>query len=339
MTERPIAVLGAGSWGTALVVHLARRGPVRLWARPEDEPERMEEGRENRKFLPGVPLPETVRVTGRVDEAVEGTAVVVLAVPTQFLRGFLSSQSHVEWPPVPVAIAAKGIEVGTLDLPSAILEGVLGKQVGARAVAFSGPSFAREVVEGEPTAVVAASLAPSLAEEIQARFSVGNLRVYTSPDLVGVQLAGALKNVVAIAAGALDGLGHGSNSLAALITRGNAEISRLGVALGARRETFMGLAGMGDLVLTCTGHLSRNRLVGRELARGRALDEIVAGMNMVAEGVETTRAARALAERAGVEMPIVDQVHAILFEGRDPRHALESLLSRPLKPEIEGGGP
>lgn len=339
MTDRPIAVLGAGSWGTALAVHRARRGPVHLWARPEDEPERMQETRENRRFLPGVPLPDAVRVCGRVVDALDGVGAVVLAVPTQFLHGFLASQPEIDWPRVPIAIAAKGIEVGSLRLPSAILEAVLGPELGAWAVALSGPSFAREVVEGEPTAVVAACPVPARAMQVQELFSLGNLRVYTSSDPVGVQLAGALKNVVAIAAGALDGLGHGSNALAALITRGNAEISRLGVALGARRDTFMGLAGMGDLVLTCTGHLSRNRLVGRELARGHRLQEIVAGMNMVAEGVETTRAARELAGRTGVEMPIVDQVHAILYEGREPRHALESLLSRPLKSESEEGGP
>ncbi|MBP1611376.1 MAG: Glycerol-3-phosphate dehydrogenase [Acidobacteria bacterium] len=333
------AVLGAGSWGTALAVHLGRRGPVALWARAEDEPARIAEHGENRRYLPGIPLSPGVSVTAEVGQALDGAAVVVLAVPTQFVRGFLDRHRAAgSWLP-PIAIAAKGIEVGTLALPSAIVGQVLGADAEARSVAFSGPSFAREVVAGEPTAVVAACADGSQAERVQQLFSHDNLRVYTSPDAVGVQLAGALKNVVAIAAGVLDGLNHGSNALAALITRGNAEISRLGVALGARRDTFMGLAGMGDLVLTCTGHLSRNRLLGRELARGRSLAEIVGGMNMVAEGVETTRAAAVLARATGVEMPIVDQVHAILFEGMEPRRALAALLARPLKAETEDPSP
>ncbi len=338
MTEKA-AVLGAGSWGTALAVHLGRRGPVALWARAADEPERIAEHGENRRYLPGVPLSPGVSVTGEVARALDGAGVVVLAVPTQFVRGFLEAHRAAgSWQP-PIAIAAKGIEVGTLALPSAIVGQVLGEPAEARSVALSGPSFAREVVDGEPTAVVAACADAAQAERVQQLFSHDNLRVYTSPDAVGVQLAGALKNVVAIAAGVLDGLGNGSNALAALITRGNAEISRLGVAMGARRDTFMGLAGMGDLVLTCTGHLSRNRLLGRELARGRSLAEIVGGMNMVAEGVETTRAAAVLARNRGVEMPIVDQVHAILFEGMEPRRALAALLARPLRAETEDSQP
>ncbi len=252
MTEKA-AVLGAGSWGTALAVHLGRRGPVALWARAADDPERIAEHGENRRYLPGVPLSPGVTVTGEVARALDGAGVVVLAVPTQFVRGFLAEHRAAgSWQP-PIAIAAKGIEVGTLALPSAIVGQVLGEDAAARSVAFSGPSFAREVVAGEPTAVVAACADARQAERVQQLFSHDNLRVYTSPDAVGVQLAGALKNVVAIAAGVLDGLGNGSNALAALITRGNAEISRLGVAMGARRDTFMGLAGMGDLVLTCTG--------------------------------------------------------------------------------------
>ncbi len=334
MSEKA-AVLGAGSWGTALAIHLGLRGPVTLWARDEDDPGRIAEQRENRRYLPGVALTSGVSVTASVPDALDGAGVIVLAVPTQFVRGFLERQRAAGSWDAPLAIAAKGIEVGTLALPSAIAGEVLGPGALRRAVAFSGPSFAREVVAGEPTAVVAACADGAQAEAVQRLFSHDNLRVYTSPDAIGVQLAGALKNVVAIAAGVLDGLNHGSNALAALITRGNAEISRLGAALGARRDTFMGLAGMGDLVLTCTGHLSRNRLLGRELARGRSLAEIVGGMNMVAEGVETTRAAAMLARREGVEMPIVDQVHAILFEGMDPRRALAALLARPLKAETE----
>lgn len=332
---RPVAVLGAGAWGTALAVHLGHERPVRLWARPEDEPEKLADCRENRTYLPGVPFSTGLSVRSGVDEALEGAGMVLLALPTQFLRAFLASRRGRNWPEGPVVLAMKGVETDTLCLPAEILSQEAGEAGMERAVVLSGPSFAAEVARGEPTAVVAAG--PQTAgKAVQQVFSHRNLRVYTSPDLVGVQIGGGLKNVVALAAGILDGLGFGSNAMAALLTRALAEMTRLGVKMGARRETFQGLAGLGDLVLTCTGGLSRNRQAGQRLGRGEALASILAGRPTVVEGIETTRAARALALREGVEMPIVAQVHAVLFEGRAPGAAVEELLARPLRSEPEG---
>ncbi len=333
----PVAVIGAGSWGTALAVHLAGRGPVTLWCRAEDGPEEIARRRENKVFLPGIGLPGRCEVTGDLAAALAASDLAVLAVPTQHLEGFLTAHRAAPWPAGPLVLAGKGIAVASLEFPSQIAARALGPALAARLVVLSGPSFAREVVLGEPTAVVAAAEHEPAAQRVQEVFSHLNLRVYTGPDPLGVQVAAALKNVVAIAAGVADGLGFGSNALAALITRALAEISRLGVTLGARRDTFMGLAGLGDLVLTCTGGLSRNRQVGQALGRGHSLDEILGGMRMVAEGVETCRAARALGARHGVAMPIVEQVHAILFEGKDPRGALAELLARPLRAEPEDG--
>ncbi len=338
-TLRPVAVVGAGSWGTALAVHLAARREVRLWCRREDRPEEILAARENRVFLPGVALPPALDMSADLAAVLAGAEFAVLAIPTQFLRGFLAANREAGWPAGPLVLAGKGIEVGTQRLPTQIVEDVLGPPASGRTVSLSGPSFARDLAAGDPTAIVAASLSQEHAGAAQRAFSHGNLRVYSSPDPVGVQVAAALKNVVAIAAGVADGLGFGSNAAAALITRALAEISRLGVRLGARRETFMGLAGIGDLVLTCTGGLSRNRQVGQALGRGRRLDEILGAMKMVAEGVETCRAARALGEAHGVPMPIVEQVHRILFEGHDPRAALGELLARPLRAEPETDAP
>ncbi len=335
---KTVVVVGAGSWGTALAIHLAGRGPVRLWARPEDDPEGIARRRENQVFLPGFVIPATVDVTGDLDAALEGADLAVLAAPTQYARGLLRAHQRSPWPQGPLVVASKGIEVATLALPAQIVGEELAAP-GARTVVLSGPSFAREVVQGEPTAVVAASADVGLAAAVQQVFSHRSFRVYTSPDPLGVQLAAALKNVVAIAAGVAHGLGFGANAQAALITRALAEISRLGVRLGARRETFMGLAGLGDLVLTCTGRLSRNREVGRQLGEGRRLAEVLAGMRMVAEGVDTCRAARALGQRERVPMPIVEQVHQILFEGKAPRAALAELLARPLRAEPEDSAP
>jgi glycerol-3-phosphate dehydrogenase (NAD(P)+) len=335
----PVAVIGAGSWGTALAVHLAAVRPVRLWCRREDHPEEIRAARENQVFLPGVALPPSLDVSADLDGVLAGAEFAALAIPTQFLRGFLSSNRAAAWPGGALVLAGKGIEVGTQRLPTQIVEDVLGAAARGRTVSLSGPSVARELASGDPTAIVAASHSAGHAGVVQRAFSHRNLRVYSSPDPVGVQVAAALKNVVAIAAGVADGLGFGSNAAAALITRALAEISRLGVRLGARRETFMGLAGIGDLVLTCTGGLSRNRQVGQALGQGRGLDEILGSMKMVAEGVETCRAARALGAAHGVPMPIVEQVHRILFEGHDPRAALAELLARPLRAEPETDPP
>lgn len=331
----PVAVVGAGAWGTALAIHLGRDLPVRLWARAEDQPSRLAELRENPDFLPGFSFPEHLSVHGDLAEAFDGARMALLTVPTQFLRGFLDRYRHLTWPPGALVLAMKGIETQSLKLPSDLLGEVMGVAAFRRVVALSGPSFALEVARGEPTAVVAAGIDETLAREVQRILSRRNLRLYTSPDVIGVQIGGAMKNVVALAAGIADGLGFGFNAGAALITRALAEITRLGVLLGARRDTFQGLAGLGDLVLTCTGTLSRNRQVGRLLGKGESLAAILAGLHSVAEGVETTRAAHSLALREGVDMPIVAQVYAILFQGRAPRAALEELLARPLKAEPE----
>ena len=331
------AVLGAGSWGTALAVHLAGRFDVALWARRASVARELAERRENRGYLPGIRFPGRLHPVADAVEALDGAGLVVLAVPTQALRRALAALPPGAVPPgARLVLACKGIEVGSLALPDRIVSEVLGPGAEGRIVALTGPSFARELAEGQPTAVVAAGPAPA-ASLVQEAFAAGSLRVYRSDDLLGAQLCGALKNVVAIAAGVAAGLGFGSNTMAALVTRALAEIARLGRAMGARRETFMGLAGLGDLVLTCTGGLSRNRKVGEELGRGRRLEEILAGMREVAEGVETTRAAVSLAREHGVEMPIAVEVHGILFEEKDPRRALADLLARPLRAEPEDG--
>ena len=338
--SRPAAVIGAGSWGTALAVHLARQGPVRLWCRRPELASRLAAERRNETYLPGVLLPETVEPTFDAAHAVDGAACVVLAVPTQSLREVLRAVPEGALPgDAYLVIACKGIEIGTLAFPGRIVSETLGDEATARTVMLSGPSFAMELAAGQPTAVVSASETMHAATAVQARFSGGSLRVYSSTDLLGVQLAAALKNVVAIGAGVADGLGFGHNAQAALITRSLAEMARLGVTMGARHETFLGLAGVGDLVLTCTGGLSRNRRVGTELGRGRTLGEVLASMSMVAEGVPTASAARRIAEREGVEMPIVEQVHALLHEGKSPGEALADLLARPLRPEAEKGRP
>ena len=328
------AVLGAGSWGTALALHLARTGtPTRLWARDAAAADRLQRERQNGDYLPGHHFPEGLRVTGRLDEALAGAGLVIFVVPAQWSRPvYRDAAPHLE-AAADLMIASKGIEQESLLLLSEVLGQAAGEAAGRRAAVLSGPSFAAEVARGDPTAVVLAASDPQVAERVQAALSRANLRVYRNADRVGVELAGALKNVVAIATGISEGQGFGSNTRAALITRGMAEMSRLGTRLGGRPATFAGLAGAGDLILTCTGTLSRNRSVGLEVGRGRRLDDVLAGMRMVAEGVATTRAAVDLARRSGVDMPIAEQVHAVLFEGRDARDAVTGLLARPLKEE------
>jgi glycerol-3-phosphate dehydrogenase (NAD(P)+) len=326
------AVIGAGSWGTALATHLARRERVRLWCRRESLAQSIRDRRES-PYFPSIQLPATLEATHRLGDALSQVDGIVLAIPTQALRGVLTSIDAGSWRSAELVLANKGIERGSLLLPSAIVAHALGDEVGSAAVTLAGPSFATEVVHGSPTVLTAAHRDEQLALRIQARFSFGTLRVYRSTDRLGVELAGALKNVVAIAAGVVDGLGTGHNTSAALITRGLAEIARLGVALGARRETFMGIAGLGDLVLTCTGSLSRNRELGRRLAQGESLQQIIASSSQVAEGVETCAAACELGHRVEVDLPIISQVHAILFERKTPHRALLDLLARPLRPE------
>jgi len=332
LIPEPVAIVGGGAWGTALAVNLGRRGvPVRLWMHEDDLVRRMLERRDNPVYLPGVEIPNTVVPTHDVGAAVHDATLVVFAVPTPFARALHAELARRIRPRVPVVVATKGIEEDTLLLPTEVAASCHAPETPI--AAMSGPSFAEEVARGVPTAVVVASRDGGLARAIQDRLAGETLRLYTNSDVVGVQIAGALKNVVAIAAGIADGLGYGHNTLAALITRGLAEIRRLGVARGASSETFSGLASLGDLVLTCTGGLSRNRHVGSALGRGERLSDVIARTPHVAEGVRTARSARDLARKSGVEMPIVEEVYRILYEDGVPREAVRRLMTRPLGSE------
>jgi glycerol-3-phosphate dehydrogenase (NAD(P)+) len=324
-----VAVVGGGAWGTALASHCARAGlPVRLWVREPEVAAAVNERHENTRFLPGVPLPEGLRAFTHLADALAGAESVLVVAPSQFCRGMYRELAPLLRPGVLLVSATKGLEKDTLRRMSEVSTE---EAPGHPLAVLSGPSFAVEVARDMPTAVVAASADHAVAETVQRTLATRSFRVYSSEDVVGVELAGALKNVIAIAAGIVDGLGYGHNTVAALITRGLAEIARLVETLGGRPETISGLAGLGDLVLTCTGALSRNRRVGQGLGRGLSLSEASAGL--VAEGVRTTLAACALAEREGVEMPIAVQMRAVLYEGRSPRDALEALMLRSLKRE------
>ena len=329
-----IGVIGAGSWGTTLADLLAKKGfAVTLWAYEQDLIERMTQTRENDLYLPGFTLSENLTFTNDLESAVQGQDLLVLVSPSQVMRKVMEQAAPFIAPNAALVAASKGIENETLLPVSEVLASVLPEIDRSRFAFLSGPSFAREVAAEMPTAVAVASENKDLARHIQETFSTEAFRVYTNSDVIGVEIGGALKNVIALAAGVSDGLGFGYNSRAALITRGLSEITRMGVAMGAEAETFAGLAGMGDLVLTCTGDLSRNRTVGMELGRGRTLEEILGGMNMVAEGVKTTLSAYQLAERLEVEVPITEQMYLILYEGKDPRQAVTDLMLRELKPE------
>jgi glycerol-3-phosphate dehydrogenase (NAD(P)+) len=330
-----VAVIGAGSWGTALANLLARKGrPVRLWALEPDVVSAINERHENPGYLPGIRLSPALRAIGRITDAVAGAGTIVAVSPAQHMRRVMSEAAPWIEPEALIISASKGIEKGTLLTMAEVLREVLPAGLGGRTAFVSGPSFAVEVAREMATAVTVASSQESAALQAQSLLQTNYLRVYTSADVIGVELGGALKNVIAVAAGMAIGLGLGHNATAALITRGLAEIARLGTALGAQALTFSGLAGMGDLILTCTGDLSRNRHVGLELGRGRTLPEILASMTMVAEGVDTTIAAHALARREDIEMPIVSAVHGVLFEGSTAREALDSLMLREPKPEF-----
>lgn len=334
MNDR-LGVVGAGSWGTALANLLARKGyPVTIWALEEDVVRGINQGHENPVYLPGVELSPRLTAVSNIAAAVGGARMVVSASPAQHVREVMAEAGRWIEPGTLIVSASKGIEKGSLATMAQVLQAVLPAGVSGRLAFLSGPSFAAEVARELVTAVTVASDDPDVACEAQAMFQTPYFRVYTSADVTGVELGGALKNVIAIAAGMAVGLGLGHNATAALITRGLAEIARLGTALGANPMTFAGLAGMGDLILTCTGELSRNRHVGLELGQGRKLPEILAGMKSVAEGVDTTIAARALAQREGIDMPIVNAVHAVLFEGVTAREALEMLMLRTPKPEF-----
>jgi glycerol-3-phosphate dehydrogenase (NAD(P)+) len=337
-----IAVIGAGAWGTALSLVLGRNGrhDVRLWAHEKEVYESISLRRVNELFLPEQAIPAAVAVTNNLGEALRDTDIVVSVMPSQHCRTIFQSMRKYFRPEMLVVSATKGLEERTLLRMTEVISQVVTSESGfnLRLAALSGPSFAVEVARGDPSAITIASEDIELAEVIQREFSDPRFRLYTNDDVIGVELCGALKNIIAIAAGVCDGLGLGHNSVAALITRGLAEISRLVIACGGRQETMSGLAGLGDLVLTCTGGLSRNRSVGVELGRGRSLSEIVAGMHgMVTEGVFTTYAAVDLARSRGVEMPITQQMFAILREGKSPAEAIRDLMSRISKSETTLG--
>lgn len=331
---RTVSVLGAGSWGTALAVHLGGVGhDVRLWARDRALVADMRARRVNATYLPDIVLPDAVSVTASLADALRDSALVLLAIPSHGLRAVVHEAAAALSPGTVLVSATKGLEGGTLLRMSEVI--ALEAGPGHPVVVLSGPSFALEVARQQPTAVLAASVHVSAMELVQAEFRGPSLRLYGSDDVVGVEIGGALKNTIAIAAGVVEGLGLGHNALAALITRGLAELTRLACAAGGRRETLAGLSGLGDLVLTCTGSLSRNRRVGIELARGRPLREILAGMKMVAEGVRTTGAALALGARHGVELPIATQMAEVLDGRSDVRTALEALMLRRQRAEAE----
>ena len=330
------AVVGGGSWGTALANLLADNGhAVGLWVRNPQLAASMSHERRNKYYLPGIWLADGVSPTCELAAAVCGASFVVNAVPSHAVREVMGRAGECLQDDVLVISTSKGIENDTLARMTEVLAEVLPSSAGSDVAVLSGPSFAIEVARGYPTAVTAAASNLTIAERARDLFANPRFRVYTSTDVVGVELGGAVKNIVAIAAGICDGLRYGHNARAALITRGLAEIARLGVALGGEPMTFMGLTGLGDLVLTCTTDLSRNRTVGLRIGRGETLEEIRGDMRMVAEGVRTTRSVRDLARRHDVEMPITEEVHAMLYEGKDPRASVEDLMTREFKPEFE----
>ena len=331
-----LAVIGAGAWGTTLAGVLAERySRVHLWVFEADLAAEMASTRENAVYLPGVRLPEAVFPTASLEAALSGQPMAIFVVPSHAFRGILGGARAFLDPKALVVSATKGIEVETLSSMSQIMRQVLPSEHHRRLAVLSGPSFAREVASRRPTAIVVAAADPGVAQAVQHAVSGDSLRVYAGTDPLGVELGGAVKNVIAIAAGVVDGLALGLNARAALITRGLAEMTRLGVSMGAEARTFAGLAGMGDLILTCTGDLSRNRGVGLDLARGVKLTDILSASRAIAEGINTCRSTVGLAERHGVEMPICRAVHRVLFEGQDPRDAVVQLMTRELRFEAE----
>jgi glycerol-3-phosphate dehydrogenase (NAD(P)+) len=331
---KSLAVIGAGSWGTALALVLAPRFErIHLWVYESDLAQRMIQTRENSIYLPGFLIPTNVEVYNSISEAIRDASIVISAIPSNFIRGIYREMLPLLSPEMMFVSATKGIETESLHRPSEVITEVLSARFSPRVGVLSGPSFAREVASFIPTAIVIASNDTVLAQCIQSSFSGPSFRLYTSSDVIGVEVGGSIKNVVAIGAGVVHGLGLGHNSMAALITRGLAEMTRLAVALGGQAATLSGLAGLGDLVLTCTGDLSRNRSVGVELARGRSLAETVSSMQMIAEGVKTTTATWELARRLGVEMPITEQMHQMLYLGVPPREAVRRLMERSLRSE------
>lgn len=331
-----VAIVGAGSWGTAVAALVSENTDVALWARRPELARTMAEERENPEYLPGRRLAEGIRVTSDLQEAVDGASVVVMAVPSHGYRDVLGQVAADIPADIPLVSLTKGVERGTLKRMTEVTAEVLDGHRVDRIGVLSGPNLACEVAAGQPAATVVAMADEATARQLQTVFMTPRFRVYTNPDVVGCETAGALKNVMAIGTGMAAGLGYGDNSRAALITRGLAELTRLGVALGGNRLTFLGLAGIGDLVATCSSEQSRNRTVGFQLGKGRKLDEIVAEMKMVAEGVKTTEAVLELAERHGVDVPIAATVGAVLYEGMEPSDMVSELMTREAKAELHG---
>jgi glycerol-3-phosphate dehydrogenase (NAD(P)+) len=329
------SIVGGGSWGSAFASYLGKQGiKTNIWIREDEVYEEACRFKENKTFLPGIVFPSVVSFFKELEQAVRNTEIVFIAVPSKFCRKIYSTLTPLLSSEQIIVSMTKGIEEKTLMRMSEVMKEVFSYGSHSKIAVLSGPSFAREVAETHPTAVVVASEDPVLAKEVQHFISSMSFRVYTSKDVAGIEISGALKNVIAIAAGISEGLQFGSNSMAALITRGIAEMTRLGMKLGARMETFSGLAGIGDLVLTCTGKLSRNRFIGYELGKGKKLEEIVSNMKMIAEGITTTLSAHQLSQREKIEMPICDQVYQILYEGKDPRKSIQDLMARKLKEEF-----
>ena len=329
-----LAIIGGGGWGTALAIILAPRFPrVRLWVYEADLAARMSETRENDVYLPGCLLPRRVEIVTQLPAALDGAEIVLSAIPSHLVRGLYQQMLPFLNESMVFVSATKGLENGTILRMSEVIQEVLRNRLDPRVAVISGPTFALEVARFEPTALVVASTDGSLAETVQGAFSGPTFRLYANSDTIGVEIGGSVKNVVAIGAGVVHGLGLGHNTMAALITRGLAEITRLAVAMGGAAQTLAGLAGLGDLVLTCSGDLSRNRTVGVELALGRKLEEIVSSMKMVAEGIKTTNAVADLAKRHSVEMPICEQMLQMLQFGLSPREAIQRLMDRSLKGE------
>ena len=328
-----VAVIGAGSWGTTVAAIAVQKAPTVLWARRQALAEALATTHENPDYLPGVALPASLTATASLEEAVHGSALVVMAVPSHGFRAVLDELSPYLGPDTPLLSLAKGLEQGTLlRMTQVVAQVAPGRPVGV----LTGPNLAREIASGQPAATVVAMVDEEVSRAIQELLRTDTFRVYTNPDVVGCEMAGATKNVLAIAAGILQGLGLGDSSLAAVITRGLAELGRLGVAMGGDRITIAGLAGVGDLVATCTSHLSRNRMVGEQLGRGRTIDDILGEMRMVAEGVKTARPLLELAAAYGVEMPIGEQVAAVLEGSQPPANAIRALMMRSAKPEFQG---
>ena len=331
MEDKRIAIIGDGGWGTALGILLSHKGlSVKLWGWKAEYVDYMKKQRENAKFLSGVKIPESIFISNQMDEVIQSAEIIVLAVPSQYLRNVLEKLKGLELPDAIFLSVTKGIENKTLKRPSELIEEVLG---GQRIVVLSGPSIALEVAKEIPTTVVVSSKEEAIALTIQQTFMTERFRIYTNDDLIGVELAGALKNIIAIACGISDGLGFGTNAKAALLTRGLVEIKRLGLKLGAKVETFNGVAGVGDLVTTCISPYGRNRFVGEEIGKGKTLKQILNEMEMVAEGIKTTESVYQLALKFNIEMPITEQVHAVLFEDKNPLETVSDLMKRKAKPE------